>query len=325
MDKSILFNFTKRIVTSAWMCFLTYLSAASSASAAPNGTCFHDDQYVIIEMAAGYRVDDLKMTAKGFDPSLQSILRDTAKIENMRIFEFGAKGRVAFLKNWNIRGYALFGRAREKQGRYVENTRVPFSLDPVTHTVARIEKGTTQDYSIGLGYLFPFMRFEIGPTAGWAWNTQHIKVDKAETNETFDCILSELTWKNHWRGPWIGAEVQFSCWEADLCLNYEFHMPSWHAEWFLAGPDFPPFAFSDLRHSHRGFGNVVSLDADVYFYDWILVGLNFKYLYWHIREGREKPRSGDFAAEGLPGTKKEKTTTSSWDSYSIQIDLGFFF
>lgn len=284
--------------------------------------CFDWASY--LEISGGYREDCIKTTIHASDPETDLCLEDTLKATGVKIWEIGGKGRYEFCSNWFIKGFAFGGKATE--GKYREKTFVDEFFFPLTSTESHVRKGLTYDFSIGIGYLFPiFTFFKMGPQAGWAWNGQQFTIGKAVTNGEFDFVLTDLSYHNRWQGPWIGTEALFSYCGVNYALNYEFHLPNWNGDWFLHGDDVQPGAFSDNRHSRRGFGNVIELQSDYFLCNYLVVGLDFKYQYWHIKEGRETPKTGDFDTVGLNNSEEDKTAKSSWESYGVQVNVGFFF
>jgi len=294
-------------------------------------TNFAFDYEVCGAFTGGYRVDQIRTEVRGFDVSLNDRLRDKLKISNMGIWEVGGKCRLTLCQQWFIQGHAFVGWAHK--GRFEETTNIiPFEC-LLTSTTSHIHNGETQDYSVGLGYMFNLsfcdVCFRMGPSAGWSWDTHFVRIGEAETNFFPDFILSELKYEDYWQGPWMGIGAQYTWCGIELGLCYEYHFPTWRSKWSLRGPDVAPGAFSDKRHSHHGYGNIVTLDAHYCICDCLVVGVDFKYQDWSIKEGREKGEEPivDCTALGgiCPAPRHDKMAESTWKSYGLQVDLGFSF
>lgn len=309
----------------------------------------HQSEAIVLDwegtasFVAGYRNDQIKSTVVAYNPPTLLdepfgffLLRDEFKARNLHVYEIGAKGIAVFCDGWLVKGYGLVGVMDD--GCYAENTfRFP---DARFNTKAKVHHGRTTDVSFAIGYLakswkggslceianfFGFANLDIGPVAGWAYDTQKFKIGKARTNNRCNDFLSSLSVKNTWRGPWLGADLYFTWCAFDFNLSYEYHWAKWHEDWTLEGPD-TSIGFSDHRRNHKyGSGNVVVFGTAYSFCESLSLGLDLKWQHWSVERGVEKPHSGSFASVGFGSFEVDKVPKSTWSSLGLQVNVGWNF
>lgn len=282
-----------------------------------------------VDLTAGYRYDRILTHLHAYSPPGTLALKDNLTGKSINICEVGAKGRVFFCDNFLngdalfAKGFATFGRV--VSGRYKET--IPFPTTVNSTSKGNIHRGNTQDFSLGIGYFFPIDEYlKVGPTGGYSYNFQKIKMRSIKTNGTHDAALSGLSYQMCWEGPWAGCEAEFwlNC-ITRLNLGYEYHWCTWHADWTLAGPDVTGGAFSDKRNSHRASGNVFYIDAIcIQFCPWD-IGFGIKYQTWDASKGHAKPRAGSFAAVGASPNEVDKISKATWQSLQGQLTVSYSF
>ncbi len=273
------------------------------------------------DVTTGYRQDRITTDVNIYDPPGTFIFSDGLLAKHIQIWEVGLNGRVTFCSDFFIKGFANFGKVHG--GRYIETVEGTSENEFISK--AHISGGETRDFSIGVGYLYPFYEcFKAGVAGGWSYDHQRIKMKDAETDEVDDPVLDGLNYNNRWQGLWVGVEALYfwNCFEFNA--GYEYHWPHWHAEWLLAGPAVQTTAFSDVRHAKEGSGNVVFIDVSYPFFCYGEVGLGFKYQYWKAKSGRLFPETVSFAELGFPN-EVDRIPSATWQSFEVQASLGLRF
>jgi hypothetical protein len=277
-----------------------------------------------LSLTTGYRNDTISTKIRAFDFPGVVTLEDKLRAKDIDIFKIGIKGRAYYCSQAFVRGFVEFGSVHD--GKYRDEVTVFPSLER-SETRASIRSGKTRDYAIGVGYFFPcFDCFRIGPTIGFSYHYQKIKLSSNATSDGIpDPVLNRLTYDVRWQGPWLGAEAEFliNCFRFNL--GYEYHLCVWRANWNLAGPDVFGGSYSDKRASHRAHGHVVFLEGNYFFCNCWIVGFGLKYQDFRARRGIELPRAGSFAAVGLSPFTVDRIPNASWKSAEIQLNLGYLF
>ncbi len=325
---------SKQLVLTIFCSFCCFFSQISSL--------YSWDWDAYIQFLSGYRRDQIATTIDsfnnpevlGFDTTL--IATDHLKAKNLLIFENGLYGEF-YLCRWFIRGWGTYGNV--KHGKYVETVHVPGTAkNSDTVTRAHIRQGRVWDISPSLGYVFPIwgcqdtdcMYITLAPLVGYSWNYQRVKMNNATTHTGLVTpsplpTLDGLQYKNRWRGPWFGLEVNFSNPWIELKGGYEYHWPHWRAEWLLAGPDVTGVAYSDKRHGHIYFGSNAYFDARYYLFEGLYVESGISFKYWRSRKGKEVPLAGSFSAVGIADTQVDIVRRALWKSFEAQISMGYLF
>lgn len=295
---------------------LIFLALISSSFNAVNA----DVALGYLDVTNGYRQDKISVLVEVFDRKTLAGI-DEIKVKNMQLYQLGLEGKWVFcnvfLRLEGNYGWSNYGKYREFSGA---------SGTELSKTEAKIHKGRTKDFNVGVGYLFPFSYcspawegFFVGPQAGWSYDNQHFKTSHTKTDEVFDPILNDLRYSNRWQGPWVGVDAVFQVCQFDFNVGYEYHFAHWHATWKLAGPDVPA-AFSDRRSSYHAHGQVVYLDGRWNWCSCWNVGLGFKLQKWKAIHGCISPLKG---AGDL--STQDKVKQAKWCSFAATFDIGYTF
>lgn len=264
----------------------------------------------------GYRRDELTCLINHYSPPGTFVVSDDLKIKNIPVWEGGIKGKCIGWNSWLVKGSAYFGVVTG--GDYTE------TIKPVVGNTTTLKldvrHGRTVDFSVGGGYLFPICTgIRIGPTGGWSYNAQKLKM-KSDIK-----VLDGLEYKNRWQGGWVGADALISFCGFGLHAGYEYHIPKWNGDWLLKGPDVFGGAFSDVRHSTNGYGNVAFIEASTVRFGSIRFNCQLKYQYWKMKDGREHPKNGSFASVGGTADEVDKIPRATWQSFEAIVGLGLDF
>lgn len=291
------------------------------------------------EFLGGYRVDKIQTNAKRFDDFLGIRVNNKLEFKSLDIWEVGFRGRVIYSGSWFFEGSAIAGSICE--GRYHESTNPICGSCPSINTQSHVKNGDTHDYSIGLGYLFSCSECKIGPKVGWSWDDHFIRLGNAYTDFLCDSLcpsscpdelLSDLSYRDCWQGPWIGLEGSCEWKGFHYELSYEYHIARWNSTWSLRGSDYYTGINGRKGNSNNGFGNVVSFGVRYPFCDNFGVGFDVKYQYWKINEGSDHlshdhhcfcDSFSSTSCNGIDG--RNKITLATWQSLSVQVNLGVCF
>lgn len=276
------------------------------------------------DIYGGYRWDKISTTIQAFAPPGNFILQDTLDADNIHLWTIGIAGRELFYECLLVKGSAEWGKVCN--GDYNETSFIPRGAESTT--TAQVYSGNSQDFSLGGGIFLPVFcnEFSLGILGGWAHNTQRIKMRHAISDGEPEPVLNDLTYKMKWEGPWVGGEALYSHCGFDFDVGVEWHFPRWRANWKLAGPDIFDGPYSDTRWANNNnHGFVTFFNTSYPLLSCIDVGLYFKYQYWKAKHGKEKPQAGSFALVGLPANEVDKIPDASWQSYSVNLALGYEF
>jgi hypothetical protein len=270
---------------------------------------------------AGYRDDQINTKVKGLDADLGYVISDGLKA-HLCLAEIGFKGRLTVLKSWFIQGYAMYGSTLG--GKAHEKTKAKIACEALTRTKSHIRRGHVDDFNISVGCFVGPKNFRFAPKVGWSWDNQFYQVGKATTNHVQDCVLSYLSYKDRWEGPWVGFETYYTWFDAEFGIGYEYHRPKWHGKWSLRGSDVQSGAFSDKRHANKAYGNCISFNTNYRLREHFSVGLDFKYQVWRVtKKGKEKPEGSadDFADIGQLKPENDELVHAGWKSVGIKLDF----
>lgn len=263
----------------------------------------------------GYREDSLTCLINAYDPPENFLFSDDLTIDDLRVYEIGAKGKCIACESLLFKGFLYMGRI--ERGNYKEVDDGVKGLQKTTKL--KVVNGQTVDFSVGAGYLFPcFYCVRIGPTAGYSYNHQHVKMECAGKP------LCGLKYKNRWQGAWVGVDGYFSFCGFGVNAGYEYHIPNWSGYWLIkknvqGGP------YSDVRKATRGWGNVVYFDAYTVSFLCIKLNCQLKYQYWKMQDGCEHPKSTKFSSLGLGNNRVDKIPHATWQSFEVLFGLGLDF
>lgn len=268
------------------------------------------------DLDLGYREDSLTCLIEAYDPPGTLILSDDLHLSKLRILEIGTKGKCIACETWLLKAHLFSGFV--PHGNYTDTVKIPNESDDVTKL--RVCSGQTLDFSLGGGFLFPiFPGVRVGPTGGWSYNHQHLKMHSTRRK------LNGLRYENRWQGAWIGVDSYLSFCGFGVNAGYEYHNPHWSGYWLLKGKNVSGGPYSDVRKSTKGYGNVVYFDASTTGFFCIKLNCQVKYQYWKMRDGREHPKSASFKSVGLGKNEVDKIPRATWQSFEVIVGLGLDF
>jgi hypothetical protein len=303
----------KKIIYTSWLSFFLLYAAQAQALFNVNAS---------IDVMGGYREDKITTLIEAFDPPGVFFGSDEVEGHAIQIGEIGVKGRVSICQ-WLIKGFMKEGKVYK--GHYNE---IGEDTAGYGTTSADINKGRTQDFSLGVGYLCSAYRLpwisslQFGLEGGWSYHSQDFSIKDVFMDGYPDSVLDGLRYKTRWQGPWLGLEAYLSvlCFTVDA--GYEYHWAHWHGNWLLEGSDVFGGAYSDRRWAHNSQGNVVFVDVSFSPFFFLEVGVEFRYQYWKGKSGRERPKAGKFSTVGLNNSEVDKIPHTTWESYSVLLYLG---
>lgn len=277
-----------------------------------SSACYEGD----FNLDFGYRRDNLQCILDHFDPPGFFLVSDDLKINKIQVQEIGVKGKVIANQCLMLKGYAFTGEIIK--ANYIETATGNTGLSSTTRM--KSNGGQTLDCSIGAGILIPFFQgVRIGPTGGWSYNNQYVKIHKGDA-----AVLRGLQYNNRWQGAWAGADALLDFCGFGVHAGYEYHFPRWHAAWTLKGDD-SPGTYSDVRRSNKGYGNVAFFEAFTNWYECIRFNCQVKFQYWKMRDGSARPAFSNIADVGFGPNEVIKVSRSTWQSFEITAGLGYSF
>lgn len=291
---------------------LAIMGIAAQMLLAPGLQANQMDGY--LDLSGGYRRDKVETTLKLTDDEGEEVSRDHLEIKDISIWEIGLKGRANFC-NWFVRGYGYHGWITD--GNFNENFSL-FSLD--IDADAKIDKGYTNDFTIGAGYLFPFCwcgnSWGIGPVVGWSYDQQHITLKDYKEDGVEDPDFGSFSHKTQWSGPWVGVDVVFESCGFEVDAGYEYHWASWKFDSSRSDDSDYDESFDSNFKSKDGHGNVVYIDGLWNFCPCWQAGIGLKFKSWKADKG-----SGHHEDEGFHLHAKD----TKWCSGEITLDIGYSF
>lgn len=279
-----------------------------------------------LSLTGGYRSDCFETAISVYDDEGEEFLKDQIKGNSIDVYQIGVKGRAFVCCQYLLRGHANYGTIGS-DGKYTDTDTLIVD-DESEEIKAKIKDGHTQDYSIGIGYLYPFAScLRIGPTVGYSYIKESVTMADAKlVDEDIELpILDDLVYWMRWQGPWLGADALYTIGCFDLHLGYEYHWCDWRAEWLLDGPDVFDEAFSDKRKASDAYANIFFVDVNYSFYRCWNIGLGFKYQYWKVDRGSVVPKNGTYEDVGEAEISKAKVTRADLVTYGFQVSLGRHF
>lgn len=291
-------------------------------------------------MTGGYRNDTLHRN-NSIKFSRTESESDTIHIKHIHLWQVGVdyfftlpqnyyrSNCLHFLKNFYVDGFAYGGAGGRDAPLHETITSHPSGMEE--RGKAKLKAAHTTDLQVGIGYVFDWNNWAIGCKGGYSYNKQTISTEYGK------CVLPkhpceyDLLYRHGyrtstiWQGPWLGAEIFYACNRWKVRGGYEYHFTSYIANHYV--PDLVAIeydALEDKTFSNRASGNVIFLNGVYHFCEGWEAGLWLKYQHWSSPPGHLKPRYGTFSDYELPATTKAKGT-DRWISYSISLDLGYFF
>lgn len=307
------------------------LAASSSLSAS---TSMMDTE---ISFSGGWRQDHFR----SFATTNVNESTDLVRGSHLNIWQVGVQGWSSpclsqcdpWLNNFFVRGSAYWGWVGD--GVYLhELTPTPDST--VTIDRGDISQGHTWDYAIGGGYLFDCgSGFKIGPTGGYSSNKLTFKaenvigvIDTLNTSTAIDPLAyfdEGVLVSSKWQGPWAGVDALWECGPWNLYASYEYHWARWKGSYHSPSTDLTDGShYTDRRTGRNGWGQTAYLGAHYAFCDCWLAGLGVKYQYFRVKGHLYPTAAGGFPAVGGDANESDRVTTT-WNSVSVLVDLGYAF
>ncbi|MBA3603117.1 MAG: hypothetical protein H0W50_05640 [Parachlamydiaceae bacterium] len=272
------------------------------------------------DVSAGYRRDKLSADIHSFDTQNTQISRDQISVKDLDLFQIGGKGFAASC-DWFVRGEAFWGWS--DNGKYKAASKVRKHL--FSKSTAHLNHGKTKDFSLGVGYFLSLCApFEIGPVAGWSYQSQEFNVKKAHflnLDEGYDPnSRAHFEYNNHWKGPWLGADAKFNLLGFDLRAGYSYHWANWNAKWSMKNRSEERFTSQDSRKSSNAHGQVAYLDFFWGFCPFIDFGVGLKWQQWQVKKGKKK-------SVETPETQvaRNQIQNAKWESFTVSLDFGISF
>lgn len=297
------------------------LGLSAQTLSADYGCCCDSEWDAELDLSVGYRRDEFSTKIKTLDHCCDtSLFHDKIKVKDLDIYEIGLKGRVGYC-DWFVRGFAYWGWIHD--GRYKDNA-IAF-LDGTESCIDADVDGHTEDYSIGLGYLFGFCdNFYVGPVVGWSYNRLKPRIDHADFDHSnVSCsVFDGLEYTAKWHGPWLGIDFIYEYCDFIFDFGYEYHWAHWDGRWSLDGSDITNLAFSDRQKAKHAHGNLLYADFRWGFCEGWVVGLGFMFKDFRNKKGHVHPVCSENFSAFRSDNNKAKV---KWHSASVTLDLGYSF
>lgn len=291
-----------------------------------------------INLFNGYRNDKLVRTntLKAAFPEVSQ--KDHIHINNIMVYQIGVDGRLmlpetcdcewySFFNNFYLSGFAYWGWGGPGSNLHEEITS-HFTYDR-QFGKARVKNYYTNDYQIGLGYLFNWCCWDLGILGGYAYDSQQIqtkhgKIAFPSSAPLIDAPIYGKGYKTttRWQGPWVGTELFYNMDIWRWSLGYEYHFARYHATHKIPGTAIPQQQGmrSETKASNAS-GNVVYLNGRYFLCNGWETALLIKYEYWQANHGHLK--SPYFYNNAYSSTKS--FASGSWSSYSVNFGVGYSF
>lgn len=260
---------------------------------------------------------------------------DTIDINNLNIWQVGVNGRFmmpgfkdSFVRNFFVNGFAYWG-WKAGASELVERVK-SYAGAGVQKGKAHVDSVNTTDFQAGLGYLFEWESWNFGLSSGYAWDNQTIETNSGKISYPagspyVDAPLYGSGYKTatKWRGPWVGADVEYSQCSWRTRAGYEFHIASFSAKHTIPNNFIARLQGVDsYANASQAYGNVAFFDGDYRYCEWGKIGAGFTYQHWQALHGDLS--SQESSLDAVPSS----TTTSSsarWTAYGANINLGFVY
>lgn len=272
------------------------------------------------DASGGYRKDKLSAEIHSFDKQNMLIVKDHLKARDLTLYQVGGKGLIGIC-DWFVRGEGYWGWS--DKGMYSDASRMAKRY--LLKRKAHLHHGKTKDFTIGAGYFLNFCFLELGPVAGWSYQSQEFKVKTARFI-TLDEEGSERSkntgfrYSNHWKGPWLGVDAKFDLCGFELRSGYSYHWAKWNANWSLKNRAKQKFTFQDNHKSSDAHGQVAYLDFFWGFCPMVNLGVGLKWQQWQGKKGRKKPLESE-KTEAV----SDQVQHARWESFTVSLNLGISF
>lgn len=190
--------------------------------------------------------------------------------------------------------------------------------------------GSSDDASVGLGYLFPTNRCWVAAgLVGWSIDELDMTGKNVKVPLVGQIIpVGDIKFKSRFQGPWVGTDIWL---KPDACftlvLGHEFHFAYWNGTRFLKrgelGETFGiTTGFSNQRHHHSLWGNVFRIEGYYILTETWDVGLKLKYQRW-ISSGDGEYKRTRMSLSRL--IKSKLIEDVEWQSFSLFASLDYLF
>lgn len=315
-----------------------------------------------LDFAGGWRRDHLRSNITVTDSSAV----DTVTAEGLDIWQVGVKGYYAptfddcscwsWLNGVYLRGDAFWGWGNDG----VYSHRIVYDpadlCDPVLSRVDRnradVRNARTNDWDVGIGYLFGCDCFHIGPVVGYSYH----KLDfKARNNigittvnnpcfsdagcfcdpdinqqfcshaDPFSYVDEGVKFSSKWRGPWVGFDAIWGGCDYRLYASYSYHWARWKGSFSLAGADLTDcYNYSDRRKGRNGHGHEACIGGSYTISQCWDIGLNVSYKYYTVKSHNFRPQAASLVAVGCDADEIDHIKTT-WHTVAVTLDVGYVF
>lgn len=286
----------------------------------------------------GYRNDELQRTNRleSTDPIVSQ--KDHIKIDNINLYQLGLNFRsmphfddcenLSYLNNFFINGFAYWGWGGSGATLHEHIKSYVYDVEQLGR--AKLKNACTQDYQIGLGYMFDCDCWNLSLSGGYAYDKQVIHSNHGEiafpaSAPFVDAAIYGKGYKTTttWQGPWVGTELFYDLCDWRLSLGYEFHFAHYHANHTIpANATSHQQGMSSSTKSSRAYGNIGFISGRYFFCEGWELGLMFKYQNWQANHGHLD--SSYFVNNGYSLTTTS-SATGKWISYGLNFDIGYAF
>ena len=287
-----------------------------------------------LSLSAGLRRDDFDWNVAGDSSGSSPNVRTEIAWDDLSIFQLTTDFRADFRRKFHLRSALAYGRILSGQSGQSD-----YLGDDRSNEFSRVEAGSgdghTLDASIGFGYRYTFSKDRIGltPLIGYAYNAQHYKMNagfQTVSDFGFPAPLGPIagldnTYTTHWRGPWIGLEVEFktrlapgAATELRTAIGLAYHRADYAAEgdWNLHTTPGQPTGFD---HDADGSGLDATARVEWMFKNHWGIDFGFVYRSWHAGNGTETA----FFSDGSSITRRLNDV--NWLSYTLNVGLKYRF
>ena len=262
-----------------------------------------------LNISTGYRHDDLCRVNTLKSPSSTVSQKDHIRINNINIWQVGINGRLmmpctiedccwndSILNHIFLDGFAYWGWGGHGAQLHEHIASSLFSEKQIGE--ATLKNARTEDYQIGLGYLFDWNCWNLGVSGGYAYDRQKIQTKHGKIAFPSSAPFNKASiygngykTATRWEGPWVGAELFHNWWAWRGSLGYEFHFAHYQANHSIPpNPTSQQQGMRSTTKSSHAYGNVIFLDGRYFFCTGWEIGLRFKYQNWRAKSRPfEKP------------------------------------
>ncbi len=287
-----------------------------------------------LNVANGYRSDDLKFSLHGVQPDDVGGLLGVASDlnwKNLDIDQLSTHGKVVVNDTFVFKGNFSYGWILDGQVQnsdFVGDVKHP-RQEEFSRTNHSAEGGSVLDTSSGMGLQFDFCsnRMSFTPLVGYAYQEQNLEVhDGVVTlNQIDDTPVGSPTgdihssYETQWHGPWLGMDLSYDATKKlTLLFGFEYHFVNYSAvgNWAQRDDFQHPKSYS---HDADGDGLKLSGGADYAFSSHWSVNLNLTYQDWSTDTGEDRT----FFVDGTSG--HAILDEVNWKSWNAALGLTYHF